>query len=308
MRMNYLCRTLLVLITVLLMTAWARAASSSVAYTVEWINKTRVHVVWVNLNDKSLKVTPAVAKAGIGQRQSFISFLGQHQPLAQITGSYFCMDTAMPIGDVVIDGNIVYRGPVGTALAITPDNKPQMKNIPYGWKYSWPGYESVLKGGIRLVQDGKYAVYPRQQGYRDPGLFRPATRTAIGIDARDRLLMVAINKPILLSDLAGIMKALGCLQAMTLDGGTSTGLAYKDNVIMTPGRTLSTVLMVVQRPQPPADAASPAEPAIHSHVVDTQSMHTPTPSVAPAPPAQTSAATLRPFLRAALRSLLFISR
>lgn len=237
--------------------------ASGVSYTRQWVQKTRVHVIWVNLNDKSLKVTPTLAANQAGKRQSFISFLAEYQPLAQMTGSYFGLQNALPIGDIVVNGKLRHRGPVGSALALKPDNTAVIVNIPRGWKASWTGYESVLKGGVRLVQEGKFAVYPRAQGFRDPALFRRATRTAVGLDRRNHLLLVAVNKPIFLSELAGIMKALGCRDAMTMDGGTSTGLAFGSNVIMTPGRTLANVLMVVRRPPGlPVIAADTPAPAV----------------------------------------------
>jgi hypothetical protein len=269
-----------------------------VTYSVHWMNKTRVHVVYIDLNDRSLKVTPTIAWNTVGKRQSFLSFMAQHQPLAQITGSFFSLQTSHPIGDLVIGGRIVFRGPVGSALAITSDNQAKMMNIPYNWTYSWPGCESAVQGGIRLVQNGQYAVYPRQQGFRDPGLFRPATRTAVGLDNRNRLLMVAVNKQIYLSDLAAIMMELGCTDAMALDGGTSTGLAYGGEVILMPGRTLTNVLMVVQRPEPPTEPQPQSAPEIQAAEMTpagggTVIMPEPTTSIKP-PPGRTTTMSAPP--------------
>jgi len=264
-------------------------SSSGVSYSRHWIKRTRVHVVWVNLNDKSLKVTPVVAWNSIGRRQSFVSFMAHHQPLAQMSGNFFSLRTAIPVGDIVIGGSKVCDGRVGSALAIKPGNQASIVDIPHRWRYSWPGYESVLRGGIRLLENGKTTLAPRSQGFRDPALFRAATRTAIGLDKRNRLLMVAVNKTISLSDMAGIMKALGCLSAMSLDGGTSTGLAYGDDVMVMPGRTLANVLLVVRRPEPPAKppvmeppppAEPPAQPPVEGGTVIGPA---PTTTIGPAP-------------------------
>lgn len=268
-QISILATMLVMIMSTFLLQVGAMAGSSSVTYSIEKVHNTRVNVIWIDLNDKSLKVTPAVGQGRIGRRQSFVSFLAQHQPLALLTGSFFSLDNSIPIGDIVINRKVVFRGPIGTAIAIKPNNRAEMMNIPYGWPYSWPGYESVLKGGIRLLENGEYAAYPRRQGFRDPALFRRATRTAVGLDKKGRLLMVAVGNPIYLSDLASIMKGLGCRDAMSLDGGTSTGLAFGSSVIFMPGRTLSTVLMVVQRPEPPTpkpkttgatELAEPTEP------------------------------------------------
>jgi len=251
---------LLMVIALGLLAQQAYGDTSSVTYSKHWINRTRVHVVWVDLNDPTIKVTPLLAWNAINRRRSFVGFMAAHQPLAQMTGNFFSLQSGYPVGDIVIGGTKVAEGRVGSALAIKPGNQVSIIDIPHQWRYSWPGYESVLRGGIRLVENGKAALNPKGQGFRDPALFRPATRTAVGLDSRNRLLMVAVNKGVYLSDMAGIMKALGCTAAMSLDGGTSTGLAYRGDVILMPGRTLPNVLAVIQRPPKPAeDTAPPAE-------------------------------------------------
>ena len=247
-------------VIVLFCQSWAYLSAAveqeSVTYQVHWINKTRVHVVTVDLNDRELLVTPVLANGTPGARKSFTAFLAERQPLAQISGSYFSVKTAQPIGDMVIAGKMVYLGHAGSALTIKPDNTAAIVNIPYKKNISWKGYESVLQGGVRLVQNGKFAVYPKEQGFKDPGIFRKATRTAVGITDQNKLLLVAVNKEIFLSELAGILKALGCRDAMSLDGGTSTGLAVGLDIIFTPGRMLSNVLMVVRRPPPPTETTA----------------------------------------------------
>lgn len=272
---------LMIVIALGLLAQQAYGDASSVTYSKHWINRTRVHVVWVKLDDPTIKVTPLLAWNTVNRRRSFIGFMADHQPLAQMTGNFFSLQSGYPVGDIVIGGTKVAEGRVGLALAIKPGNQASIIDIPYQWKYSWPGYESVLRGGIRLVEDGKAALSPRSQGFRDPALFRPATRTAVGLDKRNRLLMVAVNKCIYLSDMAGIMKALGCTAAMSLDGGASTGLAYRGDVILMPGRTLSNVLAVIQRPPQPATEAAPAAETVTPE--DSSTKDAPATTIGPRP-------------------------
>ena len=239
-----------ILAVILLLLSTPRSArAASVEYSVHWLKRMRVHVVRVDLTDRTIAVRPAIAYDSPGRRESFLGFLAEHQPLAAITGSYFSLDNSLPIGSVVIDRQIRYIGQLGSALAIRPDNRAEIVNIPAGWRYSWPGYEYVLQGGVRLLEGGAYAVYPRDQGFHDPVLFQHATRTAVGLTSDHHLLLVAVNKMIYLSDLAAVMKALGCRDAMSLDGGNSTGLAVGGNCILLPNRTLPTILMVTRRPR-----------------------------------------------------------
>lgn len=263
--------------------AWGAGASSRVTYRVAWINRTRVHVIAVDMSDRAVTVMPALAHNTPGKRQSFVSFLATHEPLAQITGSYFSLGSALPIGDIVIDGKLRYQGPAGSALVIGRDGKASIVNIPYGRRFPWPPCESGLRGGVRLVQNGRFAVYPHDQGFRDPNLFRQATRTAVGLRDADHLLMVAVNKGIYLSELAAIMKELKCRDAMSLDGGMSTGLAFGTDVILMPGRMLSNVLIALPRPPvPPAPAGAPAPAVVPAP--DPADAHEPPSTVAPAPP------------------------
>lgn len=45
------------------------------------------------------------------------------------------------------------------------------------------------------------------------------------------------------------MSELGCVHAMNLDGGSSSALYGKDNIITAPGRKLNTMLMVIDEKQ-----------------------------------------------------------
>ncbi|MHB9025392.1 MAG: phosphodiester glycosidase family protein [Armatimonadota bacterium] len=237
---------------IVLLPACAQDASQSVQYRLAWVGPMPIHVITADLRDTSLQVTVGIANDHPGSRRSFVSFLAKHQPLAQITGSYFSMRSGYPIGDIVVDGQWHYNGDVGSALVVRPDNTARIINLPKYWNGKWDGYETVLQGGVRLLQDGKFAVYPKDQGFRDGGLFRPAARTAVGLTPAGKLVFAAISKPVYLSKLAALLKQVGCRDAMSCDGGTSTGMAFGSSVILTPGRTISNVLMVVRRPEPAA--------------------------------------------------------
>ena len=206
-------------------------------------------------------MTPALAYGVPGRRQSFARFLATQRPFAQMTGAYFGLRNGFPVGDIVVDTRMCFDGFVGSALAIRPGNRAEMIDIPYRRGASWQGYESVIQGGIRLLNNGHNVLSPRSQGFRDPGLFRHAARTGVGITAQNKLLFVALRRGVLLSQFRDIMKSLGCKDAMTLDGGASTGLAFGSHIIIAPGRPLSNVLIVKQRPAPPQPPAPSTEAA-----------------------------------------------
>ena len=244
---------LLMGIALVLSPAWSASAErKSVQYGLFLIRHLPVHVIQIDLSDPALKVMPAVAHDQIGRRESFFAFLSHYQPLAQISGEYFGLRDAIPIGDIVIDGEKLVNGAIGTALAVTTDNTASIIDIPHRETQTWAGYDEVIRGGIRLLEHGEFRVFPRSQGFHDPALFSYATRAAIGLRDHKHLLMVAIDRDISLAQLAGVMELLGCRDAMTLDGGASTGMAFGHRILIWPGRTVSDVLMVVARPPRPA--------------------------------------------------------
>ena len=112
-----------------------------------------------------------------------------------------------------------------------------------------------------LVMDGEAAV--GEEGF-DPKTFVNARhpRTAVGRTADGDLWLVAVDgrSPISvgasLAEMASIMKGLGCVQAMNLDGGGSTDLAAMGLVVNRPSdgheRPVADVLLVRGAVPPPA--------------------------------------------------------
>jgi hypothetical protein len=224
----------------------ATSAPESVQYDTLTVNGVYVHRISVDLNDQSLLVTPLIATDSEDGRATFRDFLDQNKSLAQITGTFFDLHTGTPIGDVVIRGEQqVWSSGIGSALVVTPENKPAIIEGVTG-PGAWKGYESVLEGGLRLVRDGVPAVDPAAQGFHDRYMMRNTARIAVGVLPQNRIIMVETGH-VLLPGLADLMIALGCTDAMALDGGGSTSIAYDGKVIMATSRRLANVLAVVQR-------------------------------------------------------------
>lgn len=220
-------------------------ASSNVAY-----QKTKVAGVWVNivtanLNSPYVRVTPAVARWGIGTCESFRSLLRRTRPAAAIDGTFFCTRSLKPTGDIVIDGRLVYRGYLGIAVAFGENNSVRFIDCQ---DYRWTDYQSVLAAGPSLVLGGKPAVYPWDQGFRGGIHFTPRIRAAIGVTAANKLVLVTTLRSVYLSQLARVMRALGCVDAAGLDGGSSTGLYFNGKLIRNPTRAMTNCLLIYDDP------------------------------------------------------------
>jgi hypothetical protein len=236
---------------------------SSVGYTKHWLYRTGVHVITINMNDPDVRLTPIIAKRGIGHSEGFGSLLTRTQPTAAITGTFFDTRSLRPTGDIVIEGGQVNRGVVGTAVGVDWNNDVSFIPTKKGRVCDWSAYRQVLAAGPMILCNSQYAVYPRAQGFKDRAHYSARIRTAVGVTKYNKLLLVTTTKPVYLSRLAKIMKSLGAMDAATLDGGSSTALYYKGKTIAHPGRKMTNLLAVY-------DSSWKYEQALHKLSPSTQ--------------------------------------
>jgi len=231
------------------------SGQASIGYTHPKVAGVWAHVVTVNLNDPAVRIEVVLAAGGPGTSEKFSSIVRRTTPQAALTGTYFNLRTFVPVGDLVSEGRPVFTGRVGNALAVAPGNRVTIIHGKCQGAPEWKGYEAVLGGGPTLVRSGAISVNPSAQGFRDGGHYRPRPRTAVGLRANNKLLMVAVTRPVTLSRLARLMKALGAVDALALDGGTSAALYYKGKTIVRPGRSLTNILAVYSESRRPIQIA-----------------------------------------------------
>lgn len=216
----------------------------SVAYDTRVVLGVPVHTVTVNLNDPHIKVSVATATGFPRARESFGDFVGRVAPTAAVTGTYFSNSSFYPVGDIVVDGRPRIRGRVGTTMGITPYNEVRFAPAPRGRYADWSAYETVLGAGPRLLLDGEVAVDAGREGFRDPHVLGRAPRTAVGVTGHNKLLLVAVLRAVTLTELAKTMRAMGCVQAMNLDGGSSSAMYFDGKAMVWPQRPLVNLLVV----------------------------------------------------------------
>jgi hypothetical protein len=229
-----------------LATAPARAAGSAVNYRKVIVGRTPAHVVQVDLSRRDVRVSVALAEAGIGDQESWSRFIARTRPAAAITGTYFDTATAIPIGSLVIHGTPVHWGQFRSALGITRENEAAFLTARGGKSADWERYQALIHAGPRLLTSGKTTVNPRAEGFRDPAIFQRKQRAAVGLTRSGKLLLVAVHRPIYLRDMAYIMGKLGARDAMALDGGCSTGLYYRGKSYVVPRRSLTNLLVIYE--------------------------------------------------------------
>ena len=110
------------------------------------------------------------------------------------------------------------------------------------------GMVSILSGSPRLVKGGA-PCYDMDEGFDDPSRFGPtaaAGRTAAGIDAEGRLVIASADAATI-QQMRELMTALGCTEAVNLDGGASRALYCEGSFLCRPGRRLTTTLQIFFR-------------------------------------------------------------
>jgi hypothetical protein len=109
--------------------------------------------------------------------------------------------------------------------------------------------DSAVNGGPRLVTDGRVSIEPRADGLLHPGDpsyfygwgIRRNPRTMIGVDRRGRLLLVEVDgryaahsEGLSIPEAGELMRSLGAVQAMNLDGGGSSTMVAGGALVNTP--------------------------------------------------------------------------
>ena len=197
-----------------------------------------VALVDVDLRNPRILVTPVLPRLGLGFGAKLQTLAQQPGATAVINGGYFHPSSFIPAGDLVIQGRYVSTGRVPTAITITPGNHVEIRPVKAVRPASWRGYETVIASGPHVLVAGKVASEYRA-GYRDRAVFGRAARSALGIRSDQRLIFMSTHAQLTPSEVAKIMQRAGARDAILLDGGSSTGMAWKGKVIYNPSRQIA---------------------------------------------------------------------
>ncbi len=143
--------------------------------------------------------------------------------------------------------------------ALTPGSKVTITTVTKGLPDD--EIEQAISGGPTLLASAKPAIDWKAAGFQDAFANHRHPRTAIGVDAKGDIWMVAVDgrQPhsvgATLDEMAKVMSDLGCIQALNLDGGGSTTIALYGLILNKPSdgperKIANGVLIFGQRPKP----------------------------------------------------------
>jgi hypothetical protein len=176
-----------------------------------------------------------------------------------LTVSEVCVDavnTPIPEGGVVISAG----GPA--AYFIKENLKPGdgltiQLNLKSFTGIDWAQVAQAVGGGPWLVKDGNESIDNAEQGFAPAFAALCHPRTAVGVTADNKLLMVTVDgrqifsAGMSLKSLAALMLKLGAVNAINLDGGGSTTMSIRGTVVNSPSegieRPVANALVVDSR-------------------------------------------------------------
>ena len=154
--------------------------------------------------------------------------------------------------------------PNGYLLALRANNAAAL-NLPVGTLISsdatqpaYARYPQVLQAGPLLLQNREIVLDAKAEGFSDAFIRETAARSAIGTTAKGTLLIAAVHNRAggvgpTLAEMARIMQQLGCVDALNLDGGSSTSLYLGGQLLNRSPRTAARVhngLGIFLQPRP----------------------------------------------------------
>lgn len=218
--------------------------SPAVGYFKTVAAKVPLHVVQADLMRKDVHLGIVTTSQGIGHWEGWSAMIDRSRPAAAITGTYFDTRSGLPTGSLGFLGQMLHRGPIGTAFLFDRIAGPSIRAAKPDRIFDFGDAETYVRAGPRLITNGKTTLYPRAEGFRDPAIYRRNPRTAIGYTKSGKLIFAATAKPVLLREMAAALKGIGMVEAMCLDGGSSSALFFRGKTLVTPRRSLTNILVV----------------------------------------------------------------
>lgn len=214
------------------------------------------NLITIGLANNAPQANSAVSTKG---DEAFAPMVQRYKAALVANGTFFSKDAQKRVmGNMVAGGKILKYSRWenhGTTLGITANRELEMITAKVDGKPEWNQHWFSLTCGPRLLKQGKVWLAPKSEGFTDPHVLDRGYRTAIGFPAsRKQLYLVSFLASLSLQQEAEIMKGLGCVEAMNLDGGASMGLAHYGDILIAPGRNLTNVIVVYDTNYPAPSA------------------------------------------------------
>ncbi len=221
----------------------ALATASPIQYASFYQGGALYHMVVAEVDGDQVSAETRCSQGLVPMRSLFSG----DEPVAALTGTFFGPDTQKPIADVVVDGTLVCQGERGSVLAVDWFGKVHIFHPGFHQELDWFPYRFALRGLVRLIEDGRIVPDPRSQHFHDSAIWGRAQRTAVGLTQDGKVVLFATRSAVTLSQLGYAMKGQGVQDAVSLDGGGSTALFYRGQMVVSSARRLCNIFVLYER-------------------------------------------------------------
>ncbi len=200
----------------------------------------------IEVDPALVDIRVALAKKDGVYGESFSDMMARLHPTAAINGTLYGKDM-QPLGDVLVDGKIEVRGGYKNALAIGRDGKPTILRRTRRTRFPWSNYKYGVASGPRLVHGGKIMLDPVGEGFSKRSLSIEAWRCGVGLTKSGHVVLVTATRSLTLDQFAHVMKDLGSVEAMNLDGGGACALYHRGTTLVSPNLPMTNVITVFEK-------------------------------------------------------------
>ncbi|MFN3267484.1 MAG: phosphodiester glycosidase family protein [Deinococcales bacterium] len=215
----------------------ALPSSNSVRLEQRKVLGVSLKIVYVNLEHPMVQISAVLPQHVFRKGAPFDTLVAGSSAIALFNGGYFHPKTFSPVGDLVVDGKWLNQGRLRSGLAITKANTALLWTKDSGTDPR--GYKTLIGSGPILVRDKKINPVPKAEGYADSSIWSRAPRSAVGIVADKKIVLVSTRQALTLRELGKVMHGLKAKDAIALDGGSSVGMAWKGKVLIHPKRKIA---------------------------------------------------------------------
>lgn len=223
---------------------------------------TSIHVLRVNPNEHT--IVPVRASENEMKRETVLALSKRHRSVAAVNGGFW-KSNGTPAGILKINHHwygtpIKPRGAIGWSLnppkvlidkVLTnyhlnecPNDEIEvipMSTPPYTTPEEWNELEHIVGGVPVLVSNGTVIENYDSEQALESFLFNKHPRTAVGIKDTGEWVFVVVDGRFFgfvggmtIKELADFMFELGCIEALNLDGGSSSTMVIENAVVNDP--------------------------------------------------------------------------
>lgn len=157
-------------------------------------------------------------------------------------------DVPIPATGYVIvtqDSSVIKKFKVGDSV----DYKYETTKLDGNSKSSsldWSRVRTTVGAGPTLVKSGVITANGKKEGFTEAKINTNRSQRSFAGYTKNNTLILATVPNVTVYELGEVAKNMGCVDAINLDGGASSGLYFKGKVVTSPGRKLSNALVVTR--------------------------------------------------------------